>query len=497
MCQKSYFDDALRRGLSENGTYLIENPDRGKLSDYELRQYAKQNGYRVGRVTKVRSKSGSPAVVVGTLEFMKPENYDAFVYSCLSGAPASTMPKAQGSCYLLPRTERVRPRDVLPFSVEKKETKGHTLTRIENIFWTGSIVDGNIHGHGIGFLVRTDILENSLYYCFEGVFAHGFPVEDLAIKVIRLNLGRMQILDEKSIKYLDTPKVDSDVLGEFATNSDERVKAAANFRLKENYDDAVKKLEESYNKAKTINKTNYSKFEKDYYPERFCDMFKTVASPNVLEKAEELRDFNNVIAGLNAQIVTKYYAQTSVLSQLFGAYKTDWDQKTVDYVESNIDKGIASCAKLKTSSKLGFKNFCVQTEQALKKKKTDFTAAISNSRAEYDNIHNQEVLARNRESRAFERRQQEQSKEIDWERSKSPSGGLYYPLIGTYDYCKNEGEVYFKSGTEYVKYNAYYHHDIFDHYGITDATSKISRNLNKREFQTEGEMYEAIINAIK
>ena len=124
------------------------------------------------------------------------------------------------------------------------------------------------------------------------------------------------------------------MLGEFATHSDERVKAAANFRLKENYDDAVKKLEESYNKAKTINKTNYSKFSKDYYPERFCDMFKTVASPNVLEKAEELRDFNNVIDGLNAPVHTRFYNETSVLAQLFGAFKTKWDQNTVDHVES-------------------------------------------------------------------------------------------------------------------------------------------------------------------
>lgn len=492
MCQEKYFREALKRGQSENGTYLLENPKRASLTAYDLRQYAKQNGFLVGRVTRVDSKSGSPAVVVGTLEFMKPENYDAFVYSCLSGSPASTMPQAKGICYLLPRTERVKKRNGLSISVVKRNTHGHTLTRIEDIMWTGSIVDGNIHGRGIGFFVQDD-----KYFCFEGNFAHGFPIEDMTLKGIRLNKDKMDILEEENIKYLDTPKVDSDVLGEFATNSDERLKAAAKFRLMENYDDAVKKLEESYNKAKTINKTNYSKFKKDYYPERFCDMFKTVASQNVLEKAEELRDFNNVIAGLNAPILVKCYDETSVLSQLFGALKTKWDQKTVDYVESKIDKGIASCAKLKTSSKFGFKNFCMQTEQALKKKKTDFTAAVNNSRAEYDNIHNQEYSAKQREWQAEEKRQKELSTEIDWERSKSPSGGLYYPLIGVYDYCMNEGEVRFKSGIEYVKYNAFYHHDIFDHYGITGASSKISSKLKKSEFKTEGEMYEAIINAIK
>ena len=70
-------------------------------------------------------------------------------------------------------------------------------------------------------------------------------------------------------------------------------------------------------------------------------------------------------------------------------------------------------------------------------------------------------------------------------------------MLNRNDYCKNEGEVRFKSGIEYVKYNAYYYRDRFDHYGITDASSKINSNLNKREFKTEGEMYEAIINAIK
>ena len=47
--------------------------------------------------------------------------------------------------------------------------------RLDNVMWSGSVVNGFIHGKGIGFVTINE--DYGLYCCFEGTFSYGMPVE--------------------------------------------------------------------------------------------------------------------------------------------------------------------------------------------------------------------------------------------------------------------------------------------------------------------------------
>lgn len=500
LAQEHYFQEAIRRGLKPNGYYCIENTAKRDITVKELQSYADSKGYIVGRIATTNLyKFGDSKIIAYKFEFklkeesktIAPKNYDEYVYGFLKGTKGGlSIPGGMGAAYMhyLDNKSETNVDPLITISIKGRKK----LKYVDNIHWTGSIMNGLLHGSGSGFMFWDG------YYClFYGNFSHGFPTENISVKAVwGKNKEALNNLSSDDVRAKVIYIVKPQELSGATTDNDPKLRQAARGRLSECCTADKAQLEESFRKARAINISNYSNHTDDYFPKSFCDIYDNIADATTMAKARELRDFNKVLNVLN-MIIAPFYDETGVFTQLFGGYKTEWLQKAWDDQNARINEATSACNKLKTSSKYGFKTFFAQAAPLVAKQRQKFDAETRKSRAEYDKIHQQEYEKRKRRAEELQKIDQKLSTEIDWDRSKSPSGELTSTILETCDYYQEPGVIRFKAGVEYVNYNEFYYRDKLDHYGITHASSKIERNLRKREFKTYGELLEAVTNAAK
>ena len=484
LAQEKYFREAIQRGPTANGFYCINNTSKKNITVGELSVYAQRMGYVIGRIaTTDLSRFGDTKTIVYKFEFLTADKFDAYVFRCLSNSESvKPLPTTKGTAFFLPINEVKKWN---PYSSSRNSNNSQTLKRYDNVVWTGQITNGLLHGSGKGLFKQ-----GNLYYYFSGNFMYGFPAEKPTIKTAtKASNQKKDSPNGLDVNSMETPAVSPRFLASLTGITDSKLKEAANLVIKDDYNKAVKKLEESYRKALAINKTNYAKASYDKYPEEFCAIYKNIADAKTMEKAREIADLVYVVYALQCPVHESFI--------IFGS-ESSWNQEKINQYNNILAKANNDFKRLKTYSKYGFKNFCIQVDGLLKKQNEVFENNKKNGWTQYKELHTREVAERSAREAKRNAENAKRSMEIDWNRSKRPSGDITEHSVWTaYEHYENSGEIVFKSGYERVTYNAYFNFGNFLYYKIGYASAKIREGLKKWEFKTEGEMYEAILNALR
>ena len=489
LAQEKLFNEAINRGLTSNGCYCVENAKMKNVTLDEMMSYAKSKGYIIGKTTqKSHVRFGDSKLLVEKMEFIDSKNYPTYVFHALAdkGFDFNRL-KAKGAFYE-PQEDKVYEKTQVA-GVSALSGKRTRFIRHEQALWTGSVSSGLIEGTGIGFVA----MPNGMYTRFEGTFAKGFPASEIKVKfVTKTDMNNAAVKDDE-LKTSRYPAISRRAFAQIVGTTDAKLKQALNLRLEGLYKEDIAKLETIYNKAKTITVSNYSNATQDDFVVEFITLYqKAKYDPNgALPKAMELNDVFYVIDALKMKFLDHYYGYSlwSLLTMFY-----DWLDDAEKSHRELLSTGLEKARNGKTNSKYGFKNFFSQAADQLSRKKTQFENKISSDIAEYNRM-----VASEKEDRR--KTQEKLSKEIDWERSKDPSGKLTSGLFDAYWYYEKNGNIYFKAGSNNVEYNVHYYDrkgERFVGFYIVYCSDKIRRNLGDKSysyFKTKKEMIDAILKA--
>ena len=480
--KENLYNEAYRRGRQINGAYLINNTDKKKVTVEEMALYLSNKGYIVCNYnTQYIKKFLSVKEIVYQMEFMTKQDYLDYVFYFMSDGSVNCNDLRNGT-FFQPHDEKQYEKHGF---IEVLSSVKTVFWRKDNVKWTGSLSNGLLHGSGKAFWVAG----TNEYHYIEGTFEYGFPTEIKTSTYIPQ--GEMAVLKQERIKKFKIRAVTKETIAKNANTSDSKMKQAVNLLMGGSYDSDVALLETAYKNAKRLSSSNYSNFKPDPIVAKFVHNYGLTNNDpkKCLPKAKAIKDAYYVCAALQYPIQDHYYGVNNIITAL--TMSVDWLSNEVKGDRDLFTKGLNIAKNGKNNDRFGFRTFYSQAVPILENKIRKFENKVASDRRSYNQ-------RKQTESENFERIQRKLSKEIDWNRSKSPSGKLSEPsFFSSWGKYEKEGEIYFKSGSEYVKYNTYYFDNKRDHYKITYASSGIERNLRKKEFKTESEMVEAIVNAVR
>lgn len=485
-CEK-LFNEGIEGGKDKYGRYIIKNSKPQKVGMKSMLAYIKKKGYiPVAYESQILvRKFSSWLQIFGNAEIIEPSELNIYLVRIFRNYSGYDMNDITGNGYFFkPEKEKVyeKKNKLISVLVGTKDKLVYT----NNVNWFGEIVDGAIHGLNTGFIAWDD---NKKVLVFHGEFRHGLPVTTISGMLFKFE---NDFLDCKQEKFSYSP-VTMQMVAENLLTEDPKLKKALNSFLVYNYDQAVSKIENLYNSIKSVNITNYNKIgEIDRDLLRFIYNYELSGydPQNMLPKAKELNDIYGISYALEFPLRDKYYGFN--LWSLLSMYE-EWLQDDVDNHRKILQSGIDLARKGKNNSRYGFKTFCGKALQQLENKKSNFEKKVREQKNYYDRKRSKEMARRQNDADRY-------SKEIDWSRSKSPSGELTSSFFSTYYYFENGGEIYFKGGGERIKYNAMFLHNdynSFSHFIITFVSnSNKFGHLRDRNFKTREEMLDAIIKAL-
>ena len=485
--QEKLFNEAIKNGITSKGCYYFQNTKHKGFQYYDVQGYASANGYIIlGCTEETRVRFGNRVNLIDEVEFIDAKNYPYYVYSALSGSNADVERAQQSGIVFLTKSEKVY-REVNVFVSVYDGVK--TVFEHFDALWTGNVSNGYIDGPGVGFMT----MPGGIYLRLEGTFSKGFPVSEVDVKYVTKTDMKNAAVKRDEIQSKKYEEIPIETFFSNLETSDPVLKKAVQMRTEEMYRNEVARVEAVYNKVKTLNMSNYRDFELDYSVLTFIKLYQSLNydPSNVLPKAMEIKDLYYVVEALKMEIKSHYYGYSlwSLLTMFY-----DWLDKEEEQDRLLLDTGLEKARLGQESSKYGFAGFFSQAADVLYQKKQDFESKISSDMAEYSRMAKNEKAER-------AAREAELSKEIDGERSKDPSGELTSGLFDAYWYFENEGEIIFKSGSNYVKYNAFYYDrngQDFSHFEITNASRSIENAMGSdrhKLFKTMSEMVNAILKA--
>ncbi len=159
MSQDKLFEAALKEGRSR-GAFFVAKNEKGKATSVEkMRKYASEHNYIVGEYTeRTVDKFGDKASAVNTFEFLPLDMYREYIYETLTSSSRPSFSEVtqlhKGSCYVFMNDE---------------------FKRLDNIYWTGKVVDGMIDGKGFGFQAGKPNADAGIFSFINGTFQKGLP----------------------------------------------------------------------------------------------------------------------------------------------------------------------------------------------------------------------------------------------------------------------------------------------------------------------------------
>ena len=476
IAQEKLLKEAISRGPSADGVYCINNSKKANVTLDEMRSYVKQAGYiPTNGTTQQISRYGSPYIVVKTLEFTDPNNFDGYIFSQLNGSGnvSFNQLKSKGCCFV-PFVE-AKGGDNAIWSGYVQDGRYKCLrayVRYDNVLWSGSVVDGLLDGSGVGLYVNGE----GRYTWLSGTFEHGLATSAINIKKAKRN-------DSEEKRYSNYSEAKSEVFTrpycDMALNvQDAQLLQALSWYYRPYYSESVAKMEAACNRAQPLTISNYANYKLDGDIEEFYNIYsRTNYDPqNKLPKAREFYGTKQVVTALNLEF--KQYIANSALGYVDVSGK---DRET-------LKTAIEIAKKYANSSQYGFKNFFAQAGPKLDSKYAAFEQKIQ---GEWDSEAEFQQRVRNRIANS--------STEIDTNNCKEPSGKLVNTsMLSSYKTYEKDGIIRTKGG-ERVDYNIIYKpNNEIDCYRINYASQRISNKLNgKRDFRTRDEMIGAIVNDLK
>ena len=486
--QEKFFQEALQKGPSIEGSFWAENTKNKSVSVEKMKEYAVKNGYFVGRHThQTINRFGNYFSMFKTFEFIPSQNYPEYAFNMLKGSSwnGKFNQMNKGGIYYLPEKEKVYSGGIVKILSGYK-----TVFKQEKVsLWSGTLKNGLIHGKGIGFVQY----QGGKYTLIEGTFSYGLPTTELVMKNVSKNDKNSGAIDSKDIttNKKEVSRWTTADLMENIDAGDAKLKEAINLRISnEQYKIDVAGIEAAYKQSLVLNEPNYTKYKEFSVYEIvwvFIDSYEKLNydPDNILPKAKELLDVYNVIAALQLDFSDKYRFVS------LNWFHFSWNDNREARDRQCLNEAVRI---VKNPSKYGFEKFFSKVSGTLSQKRSDFEVKISKVRAEYneyiDNWRKEwaEIDARLR-------------KEIDSDRSKLPSGELTGVGWPAHRWChEKNGEIIFKSGSEFVKYNIFYGNRSgteIDYYQIIGGSSKIYNKIGNKQYKTFAEMINAISNAIQ
>jgi len=470
--QDKLFNEAIKRGPNDEGIYRIENTQKKDVDLWQMQNFIQKKGYfPLGGDLQTVSRFGSAYKVMRYYYFTDKEHYVGYVYMTLSSHKPNNL-KSRG----------------LLFLTQLEGEKG--LRKWRNALWSGNVVDGYIDGVGEG--IYTD---NKTYYWFTGSFECGLPVSKVEIKTItpkQAKIGSNDYVHGDKCSPIDK----SWILMLYNTEDQELSKALKSYNTK-SYASDVKKLEAAYDKTRSVNISNYANCAIDKAVDEFATYYGKIGydPQNMLPKAHAVLEFYGVLSALQMKIADRYYGNPGWPFNLL--YELEWYGSKEKYDKKTINDAIELASSSSLGNKFGYSNFYSQAVKELKSKYTKLLDRLYSNALEYE-----EALEDIRAEQKV--KNQELSKEINWDKSKSPSGDLV--RVGLFDdrlHYENRGRLVMKYGSDFIEYNTYYFSGGRDLDGVEieivtsdELERKLGDDLHKK-FKSVGDMVKAIENALK
>jgi hypothetical protein len=487
--QEKLFNEAIKRGITSNGAYCVENTKKKDVTLDEMKEYAISKGYIIGRASdEDRIRFGASKYIVDKMEFIDPKNYSNYVFHALSQSGFDFNRLKEKGDFYIPESEKVYEKKNSIISVWSGNRTNYK--RCRNALWTGNVFNGLLDGNGVGFAA----MPGGKYIKFEGTFLRGFPKSDINVKyVFKTDLKKSAFVDNNEIKSDKYPAFSRLSLAQNAETKDAELKKALEYAQEDIYKQDVAKIEEIYQNTKSVSISNYEKINQDHFVVDFITLYQTsnYDPSSVLPKVRELNDVFYVIDALKMQFAEHYYGYSlwSLLSLNYDWYN-DKVKNHRDLLENGLNKAVDG-----KNSKYGFSNFFSQAADQLRKKQNELEDFLEKDYAEYK---------RKFEAKVADRKQTEEkyTQEIDWDSSKGPSGDLTSGLFDSYWYYENRGEIKFKGNIFKVQYNAFYNDragNEFSHFGIISAPDRIRQNMGSRyyhDFRNFKDMVSEIVKAM-
>lgn len=178
---EALISDARSRGMSNDGTYCIDNSKNKVIDVATAEKYMRAKGYTVaGSSTKEYMRFGEPIKILDKLTFFDPNNFHLCAFNRLKENSSVQYSQLKNKGVFFHRD----PEDIKyyrGFEFGRFISRGTLrLCECENVMWSGPVVNGLLNGHGVGFVQYGDA------YCyFEGDFRCGFPVSGLNVRSLK------------------------------------------------------------------------------------------------------------------------------------------------------------------------------------------------------------------------------------------------------------------------------------------------------------------------
>ncbi len=483
------FTDVVGSQSTADGIFTISNTKKKVITPEEVKNFLKQKGFLIiNETTQKISRFGDYYVVFKDISFINPKNYDAYIFSQLTNSADGSLNSLQArGCFFVPvHKDLYEP--ISSVGIIKVRTGSmEELQRLDNVRWSGNVVDGFLDGQGTGFIVD----EKGEYSVIKGSFNRGLPTSSITIHKAIKDLNKDKLYAKPTVKTYNA--ITPEILTQNAGTKDVLLQKALQNINKSNYQQEADRIEQIYQKMRGITIDNYSELEFDDFLHDFWKRQHNTEndSRGIIPKAREMIEVWNVIYGLDLTIRKTYYGFNgwSLLS-----WNYEWFKKFEEYDRRILNECLEIAKQKEKSSQYGFKTFFREAYKRLEKKYTDFNNKIDADYKEYSKIHSS-IAKKHAEH------QEKMSHEIDWDNSKDPSGDLVPRgfFSSGYEY-KEKGVIRTKAlGGEYCNYNIIFDRGKnFEHYEVTYATDKIRNYLNgKNTFKSRGELIEHIVNAIR
>lgn len=308
---EALISDAISHGMNEDGTYTINNQKDKVIELSSAKAYLHAKGYNVSSSsTKTYVRFGTPIKIVDKIVFFDTNDYHLLAFNRLKGnknIQYSRLDK-RGTfiCY-----EKESIKYYRGYDIGKKI--GNDIYLCKDVLWSGSLVNGLLDGHGVGFLPYG----NGWCY-FEGDFKCGFPISGLNMKTIQKDdwkvkethpneTARYAIAREKIANWSAT-----------WNNPPAEVHTAILEYAKYYYDEDAKQIERDFNNLLPLNKDihhEYSESSSNYFLNLYNPL--NYDPKGVLAKAKEMRELEIVRRAMAIDINKKYIYEHLLLGLQF------------------------------------------------------------------------------------------------------------------------------------------------------------------------------------
>ena len=401
VAQEKLYKEAITQGPQANGAYLLQNKKLKTITYRECRDFLASKGYYVGNyeIEEV-NRYGDHLYLIKTMEFIPKKDYDEYVFLNLNDEKIDFSQLKKGSLFI--RT--------IVGNVFYQETK---YNRLNDVLWSGDVKDGVLEGKGIGL-----IKQGGTYEYIKGTFSHGFPTTQIIGKKISISQEDGNIEESKlsSISYKEVKE--EDLLFDYMSKrTDAYVKKELGQYFIRDYQRKTKLLETAYQQAKSLNISNYQDFKKDGIVEEFINLYEKIFNydpQSLLPKAHELAGVYYVVDALNMKFRDHYYY--SGFRTFLSGYLS-WDDYGEKKDKELLDNGAKKASEIGKSSRLGLSQFGSQAYEMLNKKMSDLLDKIYSDAVAFDDYNARQKNINKAEDA-------KNSKLIDFNRSKEPSGDL-------------------------------------------------------------------------